>query len=144
MARNTRTHLPTDGEKDLALAPKALTKEEFGRRLYQAMMRKGWNQAELARRSDCPRDSISMYIRGKTLPLPLALGKLADALGLDPLELLPNHVESAIDEDNPSFEIKQSPNTPNTAWLRVNRLVTITAALKIADILANDNVTDGK
>lgn len=144
MAWNPRTHIPTDGIKDLSLAPKAVTREEFGRRLYQLMLTKGWNQSELSRRADVPRDSVSMYIRGKTLPTPASLEKLAIALGVTALDLLPNHTESAIDEDTPSFEIKQSPNTPNTAWLRVNRLVTLTAALKIADILANDNVADGK
>jgi transcriptional regulator with XRE-family HTH domain len=144
MSFKNRTHIPRDTPRDLSLAPKALTKEEFGRRLYSLMLSKGWNQSELSRQTDVPRDSISMYVRGKTLPTALSLEKLAVALGVSETELLPNHTEGAIAEDTPAFEIRQSPNTPNTAWLRVNRLVTLNAALKIADILANDNAIDGR
>lgn len=143
MARKNRIHLTTDTPPDVKLAPKHLTKQEFGKRLYNLMIRKGWHQSELARQSGLPRDSISVYIRGRSLPTPASLKQLASALGVATDELLPNHVESAIDEDNPSIEFKVSPNMPDRAWLRVNRLVTIRAALKIMDILENDNVADG-
>lgn len=107
------------------------------------MIKKGWTQSELARKAELPRDSISVYIRGKSLPTPISAGKLAKALGVKPEEILPNHIESAIDEDSPAFELKQSPNTPGTAWLRVNRLVTMAVGLKIAELLANDNAIHG-
>ena len=142
MARKTRIHLTPDSAPDVALAPKHLTKQEFGKRLYQLMIRKGWHQSELARQSGLPRDSISVYIRGRSLPTPASLKQLATALGVSGEELLPNHVESAIDEDHPSIEFKVSPNMPDKAWLRVNRLVSVRAALKIMDILENDNVAD--
>lgn len=143
MARRTRVHLPTDTPTDVKLAPKHLTKQEFGKRLYNLMLRKGWHQSELARQSGLPRDSISVYIRGRSLPTAVSLKALASALDITPEELLPNHVESAIDDDAPSIEFKVSPNLPDRAWLRVNRLVSIRAALKIMDILENDNVADG-
>lgn len=58
---------------------------------------------------------------------------------------MPNHVESAIDNDMPALEMKVSPNSPNIAWLRVNRLVTIQTALKIAALLEEDDaVAAGK
>ncbi len=142
MARKTRVHLTADSASDVKLAPKHLTKQEFGKRLYNLMLRKGWHQSELARQSGLPRDSISVYIRGKSLPTPLSLKQLADALDITPEELLPNHAESAIDEDMPSIEFKVSPNMPDRAWLRVNRLVSVRAALKIMDVLENDNVAD--
>ncbi len=142
MANKTRTHLTGDSGPDIRLAPKHLTKQEFGKRLYNLMLRKGWHQSELARQSGLPRDSISVYIRGKSLPTPLSLKQLADALGVATEELLPNHAESAIDEDTPSIEFKVSPNMPDRAWLRVNRLVSVRAALKIMDVLENDNVAD--
>ena len=142
MARKTRVHLTADSASDVKLAPKHLTKQEFGKRLYNLMLRKGWHQSELSRQSGLPRDSISVYIRGKSLPTPLSLKQLADALGVTSEELLPNHAESAIDEDMPSIEFKVSPNMPDRAWLRVNRLVSVRAALKIMDVLENDNVAD--
>lgn len=142
MPRRVRTHIPQDAQGDPGLAPKHLTKQQFGKRLYRLMLAKGWHQSELARQADMPRDSVSVYIRGKSLPTPQSLKRLADALGVKEEELLPNHVESAIDEDNPSFEMKVSPNAPNLAWIRVNRLVTLPTAVKIAEILQADNAVD--
>jgi transcriptional regulator with XRE-family HTH domain len=127
------------------LAPSHLTKQEFGKRVYRLMIGKGWTQSELSRQSGLPRDSISVYVRGKSLPTPQSLESLAKALDTTPEELLPNHVESAIDEDHPSLEMKVSPNAPNVAWLRINRLVTVGAALKIMEILNDDQpVNSGK
>ncbi|MGE0211795.1 MAG: helix-turn-helix domain-containing protein [Parvibaculaceae bacterium] len=122
--------------------PKHLTKQQFGKRLYELMLKRGWHQSELARRADLPRDSISVYIRGRSLPTPASLKKLADVFEIAPEELLPNHIESAIDEDAPSFEMKVSPNAPNVAWLRVNRLVALPTGLKIAELLQGDNALD--
>lgn len=142
MARRVRTHVLTDAASDVALAPKHLTKQEFGKRSYNLMVRKGWHQSELARQSGLPRDSISVYVRGRSLPTPTSLTQLADALGVKPEELLPNHVESAIDADNPAMEFRVSPNAPGVAWLRVNRLVTTTTALKIMEMLNDDHAVD--
>jgi transcriptional regulator with XRE-family HTH domain len=149
MPRKTRTHvLAPDSPPERSLVPKHLTKQEFGKRLYRLMLGKGWNQSELARRADLPRDSISVYIRGRSLPTASSLRKLADALGVAPEELLPNHIEGAIDDDNPSFELKVSPNAPMVAWLRINRLVSTPVALKVAELVNADDPTkliaDGK
>lgn len=143
MARSNRSHIPEEGlSANADLAPRHLSKQEFGRRLYNAMMRKGWNQSELSRRSGVPRDSISIYIRGKSLPGPASLQKLADALGLEPLDLLPNIVESAIDSDDPSFEFKASPSSPTKGWLRVNRLVKFSTTIAVGDLLEKDDVQE--
>ncbi len=139
MTKKIRTHLPTsDSMQDSKLTPKHLTKQEFGRRLYNLMIRKNWHQSELARRAGLPRDSISTYIRGVTLPTPKNLRALAEALELDPEALLPNHSESAIDADNPAFELRVSPSNSSVAWVRVNRLVKVSTAVKIAEILQDD------
>lgn len=141
MARKTRTHLLSDDMTDPAnspLAPTHLKKQSFGRRLYQLMLERGWHQSELARRADIPRDAVSIYVRGKSFPTPKNLAALASAFGISETELLPNHVESAIDEDNPSFEMKVSPGAPSVAWVRVNRLVSLATAVKIAELLETD------
>lgn len=143
MPNKVRTHLVGDSTTASALAPKHMTKQQLARRLYQLMFTKGWNQSELGRQADLPRDAISVYVRGKSLPTPQNLKSLADALGVTEAELLPNHIESAIDEDTPAFELRASPSAPNVAWLRVNRLVTFTTGLKIAELLEADRAVDG-
>lgn len=142
MPRKVRTHIATDAPTDMPLAPKHLTKQEFGKRLYNLMLRKGWHQSELARRANLPRDSISVYVRGRSLPTPTNLAILADTLGVRPEELLPNHVESAIDADNPAIEFRVSPNAPSVAWLRINRLVSVRTALQIMELVENDDAVD--
>lgn len=148
MPRKVRTHITEDSVKEqpapeqkLAsnLAPRHLTKQEFGRRLYSLMLNRGWHQSELARQSGLPRDSISVYVRGRSLPTPTSLQALARAFGISAQELLPNHVEGAIDEDAPSLDIKVSPNMPGSAWLRVNRLVSVKTALRIAELLESED-----
>ncbi|NKD45373.1 helix-turn-helix transcriptional regulator [Haematospirillum jordaniae] len=144
MPRKVRTHIAGAEElRSFPLAPKSLTKQEFGKRLYRLMLAKGWHQSELARQAGVPRDAVSVYIRGKSLPTPVNLQKLADAIGLPAEELLPNHAEGAIDEDElPAFEMKVSSGAPNMAWVRVNRLVSTQTAVKIAELLDNDDALD--
>lgn len=141
MPRKTRTHVAVnDTQTPTRLAPKHLAKEEFGRRLYRLMLARGWNQSETARRAGLARDKISVYVTGKAMPTPANAKILAELFGISLDELLPNHAESAIDADNPSFEMKVSVGAPNTAWLRVNRLVSMSTAVKIAELLQNDDV----
>ena len=142
MARKIRTHIVADTQPDIRLAPRHMTKQEFGKRLYNLMLARGWHQSELSRRAGLPRDSISVYIRGKSLPTPTSLQALAEALSVKAEELLPNHIESAIDEDTPSMEVKVSPNAPDKAWLRVNRIVSVHTALKVMEMLESDDVVD--
>lgn len=148
MPRKVRTHMTGDDRSDEevegALIPRALSRQAFGRRLYQLMLARDWNQSELARQAGLGRDAVSTYIRGKVLPTPQSLRALARALEVDVSSLLPNHTESAIDEDTPAFEMKVSPNGPSVAWLRVNRLVSLKTAVKIAEMLEADDVVEGK
>jgi transcriptional regulator with XRE-family HTH domain len=123
---------------ETSLAPKHLTKQEFGRRLYQLMLARGWNQSELARKADLPRDSVSTYIRGRTLPTPKSLQAMADALGVTPADILPNSIESAVDEDMPSIEMRVSTSAPSMAWLRVNRLVSLSTAAKVIEMIEGE------
>lgn len=151
VARKLRTHV-TIGDSPLPsnLRPKHLTKQEFGRRVYELMVKKGWSQSDLARASEnyakrhanaaiISRDNVSTYVRGTSLPQPDKLETLAAILDTTPVELLPNYVESAIDEDHPAFEMKVSASSPGVAWLRVNRLVRTTTATEIAQLLEKDD-----
>lgn len=146
MARKSRTHMEAGGDEptDPSLRPKHLTKQDFGRRLYNFMLRKGWTQSELARRADIKRDSVSTYVRGISLPGPVNLRRLATALGVSESELLPNHIEAAIDEDVPSLELKISSADSRVAWLRVNRLVSTSVAVKVVEILNADELPEAR
>jgi transcriptional regulator with XRE-family HTH domain len=146
MTRRIRTHFGgSDSPTPPGLRPKHLTKKEFGRRVYTLMVKKGWHQSELARQAKLPngeslsRDAISKYIRGATFPTPPHLKALAEALGVEEAALLPNTLETAIDEDDPAFEMKASTQNPGVAWLRVNRLVKTSTAVKIASLLEDDD-----
>lgn len=141
MANRTRVHIG-DSHTDPDLRPKHLTKQEFGKRLYRLMIQKGWHQSELARRAGVARDSVSTYVRGVSLPEPGNLDRLAKALGVDAVDLLPNHTEAAIDNDVPSMEMKVSGTDPRVAWLRVNRLVSTATCVKVVELLGGDVLPD--
>lgn len=139
MARTTRTHLPPTKQSKSPLIPKHLAKEEFARRLYKLMLDRGWRQADLARAAGLPRNAISVYLRGASLPTPSNLEKLAKALEMKPDTLLPNYTESAIERDNPEIDFRVSPGDPTKAWLRINRLVHTSTAVKILAMLEADD-----
>jgi transcriptional regulator with XRE-family HTH domain len=143
VARKYRTHVSDDkaaaeASASVAFAPKHITKQDFAKRLYQLMVGKGWHQSELARQSGLARDNVSRYTTGKSMPSPLALRALARALDVKPEDIMPNYIESAIDEDAPALDIKVSTNSPTKAWLRVNQLVSTDTAVKVAQILQAD------
>src|SRR3546814_17801689 len=85
------------------------------------MLAKNWSQADLARRAELGRDSISTYINGKTFPDPLSRKKLADALGVSVDELIPNGMETALDQEFPAVDLKQAVGHPGMAGVRINR-----------------------
>lgn len=143
MAKKVRTHIGPNDSLTVDLTPSHLTKHEFAKRLYKLMASKGWTQSELARKSGLERAAISTYMRAKSLPTPSKLAALAAAFGVEPEILLPNHLEAAINEDAPSFEMKVSVSAPGMAWVRVNRLLSVNTAVKIASLLEADDATNG-
>lgn len=138
MPNKVRTHMDVDSMSDPKLTPKHLTKQEFAKRLYKLMITRGWRQSDLARQAGLPRDSISTYMRAKSLPTPQSLQALAKAFNTKPEDLLPNQLESAMDEENPAFSMQASSANPGKAWVRVNRLVNFGTATKIAELLEAD------
>lgn len=140
MPRESRTFV--EGDTPLTdLTPRRLTKTEFGRRVYNRMLELSLHQAELARAAGLPRDSISNYVNGRSLPTPANLEKLAKALRVDKDKLLPNMAEAALQNDTNGFELRMSAADPKKSWLRIDRLVSTTTAIKIAGLL-NDDVAD--
>ena len=138
MARNYRTHSAPAGDEKMKGAPKSITKDEFARRLYQAMIAKGWNQSELGRQAGISRDAISTYMTARNFPSPDNLARLSEALDKTSDELLPNYNISAVERDQPELEMKVSPAEPDTAYLRISRRVTVATALKVLELVNND------
>lgn len=120
------------------MAPRHLTKQEFGRKLAQLCYERGWNQSDLARHANLRRAAISTYMRGRSIPEATTLKKLAGAFSLEPDDLLPNTLEAEIDADDPALEIKQSRHHPGKMWLRINRLVTPQQAMEVMNALLDE------
>ena len=120
----------------MTFTSKHLSREYFSRRLHEMMSAKGWGRSELARRAGLPREAVSTYVQGTALPTAASLDRLANALETTVQELV-SHPEDAFDD--PSIDLKVSPGSPNVAWLRINRLVSLSAAAKIIDLLENDS-----
>lgn len=140
MAHKSRHTMPPAMEPvTTQVTPKALTKQEFGRRLQARMLEKEWNQSDLARASGLGRDSISTYINGKTFPTPLGLKRLASALMCQPDDLLPNAMMAAMDDEFPAVELKQAAGHPGKAWLRVNRALSFGTAAKIIALIDDED-----
>lgn len=119
--------------------PKYLDKQEFARKLYKLMRERNWSAAETGRRSGIPRDAIGRYVRGISFPTPAYLDQLAETFGIKTEELMANYIDNAIQHDEPAFEIKASVNAPDKAWIRLNRLVDMATAVKIAQLLQDDS-----
>lgn len=124
-------------------APTDAVKMEFARRLQRAMVEKGWNQSELARRAAkfAPeerfiRDNVSKYMRGKVLPGPVHLNALCRALGKKPEGLLPTRGMSGAAPDTNPFSLSDAGD--GKAWLRINQAVTWEQAMAIQKILKSE------
>lgn len=125
---------------------------EFARRLQEYMLKKGWNQTELANRTKkhvpeghrFERDIVSNYMRGRALPSPVNLRAMCDAIGCEPDDLLPVDLVPASMQPAPktprrSFEDMGDGNV----WLTVNQAVPFDVALKIMEMLKGETSNDG-
>ena len=124
-------------------APRDAARAEFARRLSAAMVKKGWNQSELARRASehspdkaIGRDVVSTYLRGKALPLPATLQALASALSVDVSDLLPTRGVPSVSQAIPKFDIRDMGE--GRTWLRVNKEVSFETALKVMQIIQEE------
>jgi transcriptional regulator with XRE-family HTH domain len=123
---------------------------EFARRLQAAMVRKGWNQSELARRasehmpkseargSSIERSAISGYVKGKALPWPARLAAIAKALDVKETDLLPPELMEGGGAPEPSpFAMKDVGG--GRMSLQINRTVSTQTAMAIVQLLAKED-----
>lgn len=117
---------------------------EFARRLQDRMIRKGWNQTELARRAKdhlpdgarMERDIISNYIRGRALPSVNNLRAICGALGCEPVDLLPPDMVPVGFRSPPHAPLREFKDMGDgNVWLSINQAVPFDVALKIMELL---------
>lgn len=124
-------------------APPEYVKREFAAKLAAFMLKKGWNQSELARQAskhlsdgELSRDNVSNYYRGKHLPNESRLLAIAKALGIDPEELLPPGAAPSASDQAPKFDMKDLGD--GMVYLRVNDRYPWDKVLKVMQILKGD------
>ena len=115
---------------------KRLRRQEFARRLEHLLMQKAWRQVDLSRASGIGRDSISTYLKGKTVPSRLSLQKMAKVFQIEPDQLYPNYAADAVaEEEVPALEIKAVSGRPGKMWVQVNQELTNDQAMRIMSII---------
>lgn len=122
------SHVGAPGARDLA-------KQDLARRLSKALQDRDWNQSDLARASELPREVISTYVRGISFPTPKSLRRMSDALGIPVDQLAPAAAGMAAQDEIPAFSVTQLQGHPGKAWLRVNQVVPFSIAMKIGELL---------
>ena len=132
---------PNKSQEPDALSNRHLVKAEFAKRLYNKIAERGWTQSEFARNCELARDAISTYVRGRSIPSPQALEKMASVLNVRPEDLLPNYYESALNKQEPTFELRDVPNEEGYMWIRLNTRLPKKLAMQIF-MLAQEH--DGK
>ncbi len=110
---------------------------EFGKRVYKFVADMGITQSDLSRMSGLGRDSISQYIRGKSVPTPVNLRKLAKALDVDPNDLYPQYESNAFGTESLSQEMRAVPGDPDNMWLKVDMKVPTAIALQVLQLVNN-------
>ena len=129
----TRSAPAKTGSVDMS--QKVLQKQEFGRRLYGLILEKDMNQADLARLSGLGRDSISTYVRGRSVPSPQNLQKIAKALDVDKDKLYPNYAAASAMVEEPTLQIKAVDGSADSMWLVINMKVPAEKAIEVMKIL---------
>ena len=135
MAEHIKGRSPASDTVDVDLSVKTIRRTEFAKRLYGLMMSKNWNQSDLARQAGLGRDSVSQYVRANNTPSPRNLKKLADALGVEPVELYPNYEAAAVEEEMPALSFRQMPGDEEHMWVRINKKVPKAVAAKLMTLL---------
>jgi transcriptional regulator with XRE-family HTH domain len=115
----------------LELSNRHATKEEFAKRLVQAIEAKGWNQSQLARYAGLARDAVSTYVRARSMPSPESLRKMAAVLEVKAEVLMPNYFESASAEQAARLEIKDIHGEDGYMWVKVNMRLPKAVAIKV-------------
>lgn len=110
-------------------------KAAFASELCRLMAEKGLNQPGLAKNSGIPRDQISRYCNGHSLPGAKNQDRLAKALGVSRTDLLKGWVIKRHSDDY--LSVRQASR--NRVAIELKKTVSPSQASKIMDILGSDS-----
>lgn len=121
-------------------APPEAIRMEFARRLQRALNERGWTQSELARHvapllknRRLGRDNISKYVRGKVLPLPVALDAICKVLELQTSDLLPVRHAPIGSTEHPPINVRMVEG--GMGWLQVNMALPFDTIVEIQKLI---------
>ncbi len=141
-----KRHFLNSPPRDLPTgASVSVAKAEFGRRLQHQMVKKGWNQSELARQAGyhmpgkkrLGRDSVSNWVRGEEMPGPVRLHALCKALSVKPEDLVPAGAAMSVDDKVSPLSIRVTQD--GNVWLQINQATSMELAMKVVSILEQAN-----
>ena len=142
MAKRRTYYTASDDDVKPGSVPQA---QEFGRRLHQHMLRKGWRQSELARQAErflpkghkFGRHLVSSYVRGVHMPTQLMLEALAKALDVPVANLIPPDSDvSWVGKNDDGLKLTLNGER---AHVKFDMDVSSDTALKIAQLLKEDS-----
>jgi transcriptional regulator with XRE-family HTH domain len=119
--------LPVNREEE---SNRSMLKAELGTRLKSKLAELDWSQSEFARHCDLPRDAVSTYVRGRSMPKTATLLKMASVLGCEPQELVPNYRAPAT-----GFALRESPNDDGNMQISIDMRLPKNVALQIFKLI---------
>jgi transcriptional regulator with XRE-family HTH domain len=108
-------------------------------RIAEMRRDRGWSQAELARRAGLNRNVVNTTENESSFPTRENLERMARALSVELSKITDVYVEEAHHRAPAALNITEAKNRPGFAWIQVNRLVRSTTALKIYQLIAEDD-----
>jgi transcriptional regulator with XRE-family HTH domain len=70
-------------------------------------------------------------VRGRSVPSPQNLEKLAHALGIEPDDLFPNYTAQAVAIEDPTFQLRAVDGDSSQMWLTINQKVCTAKAMAV-------------
>ncbi len=123
--------------------PEQQFKQDFASRLAAFMLKKGWNQSELARQAalhmpsgQFNRDNISNYVKAKHTPGPVHTSALCKALRVEPIDLFPSGSSPVNDDAAPPLDLKDLGD--GTVFVRINKRLPAAKALQILNVVMGE------
>jgi transcriptional regulator with XRE-family HTH domain len=123
---------------------KASSRKEFGRRLQNFILKRGWTQSDLARETGIGKDSISGYVRGRSIPSPLKVLRIAEALEVRPEDLSINTSHDPVRQESSSLQLTVAQGDPSRAWLTIDRELSFSTAAAIIKLIESDDIQNGQ
>lgn len=123
-------------------APIEAIRQDFASHLQAHMLRKGWNQSELARQAGLHmpsgkmgRDVVSGYLRGRNLPGPPHRKAICAALGISSEDLGHTILPTATGANAPPLLVTSAGD--GYSWVRINMTLPADVGLRIQQLVEN-------